>query len=180
MMFFPSNLGYSDAQQRSNPIGYHDEADRNRVSDQDVRADLRRRLRPEFINRVRMIHFNRLTQLSAERILDLEFDRIARRYDEVHGVRLVLDPSAQSVAREGRSLELTGKEFQVLDLLMTDPARVYSRTDIIEHVYDDDFDANSNVIDVFLSRLRRKLNSDGGATLIRTVRGVGYSFRAAS
>ena len=70
--------------------------DRNRVSDQDVRADLRRRLRPEFINRVRMIHFNRLTQLSAERILDLEFDRIARRYDEVHGVRLVLDPSAHA------------------------------------------------------------------------------------
>lgn len=96
MMFFTSNLGYSDAQQRGKPIGYHDEGSRERVADQDVRADLRRKLRPEFVNRVRMIHFDRLTPASADRILDLELERIARRYEELHGLRLVLDPSARS------------------------------------------------------------------------------------
>jgi hypothetical protein len=52
-------------------------------------------LKPEFVNRVRMIHFNRLTRASAERILDLEFERIARRYRDVHGLDLVLDASAR-------------------------------------------------------------------------------------
>jgi len=96
MMFFTSNLGYSDAQQRGKPIGYFDDDSRERASDHDVRSDLRRRLRPEFVNRVRMIHFNRLTRSSAERILDLEMHRIARRYREVHGLDLVLGPSARS------------------------------------------------------------------------------------
>jgi len=96
MMFFTSNLGYSDAQQRGKPIGYFDGDSRERASDHDVRSDLRRRLRPEFVNRVRMIHFNRLTRSSAECILDLEMHRIARRYREIHGLDLVLGPSART------------------------------------------------------------------------------------
>ena len=96
MMFFTSNLGYSDAQQGSGPIGYLDEEARQEVSDRDVCRELRGRLRPEFVNRLRMIHFNRLTQSSAERILDLELRRIADRYAELHGLRLELDASARA------------------------------------------------------------------------------------
>lgn len=95
IVFFTSNLGYSDLQQRSAPIGYGDEAARWAGADADVRSDLRRALSPEFMNRVRMIHFGRLTATSAERILDLEFERIARRYREVHDLELVLDPVAR-------------------------------------------------------------------------------------
>lgn len=95
IVFFTSNLGYSDLQQRAAPIGYGEEAARWAVADADVRSDLRRALSPEFMNRVRMIHFGRLTATSAERILDLEFERIARRYREVHGLELVLDPAAR-------------------------------------------------------------------------------------
>jgi MoxR-like ATPase len=95
IVFFTSNLGYSDREQRSAPIGYGEEAARSAVADADVRSDLRRALSPEFMNRVRMIHFGRLSAASAERILDLEFERIARRYREVHGLELVLEPVAR-------------------------------------------------------------------------------------
>jgi MoxR-like ATPase len=95
IVFFTSNLGYSDLQQRAAPIGYGEEAARWAVADADVRSDLRRALSPEFMNRVRMIHFGRLTSASAERILDLEFERIARRYREVHDLDLLLDPAAR-------------------------------------------------------------------------------------
>jgi len=96
MLFFTSNLGYSDAQQRSAPIGYMDEDARVDVSDTDTRRELRRALKPEFLNRVRMVHFNRLSQASAERILDLELERIARRYREVHGLEIQLDSAARA------------------------------------------------------------------------------------
>jgi MoxR-like ATPase len=95
IVFFTSNLGYSDLQQRAAPIGYGQESARWAVADADVRSDLRRALSPEFMNRVRMIHFGRLTSASAERILDLEFERIAGRYREVHDLELVLDPAAR-------------------------------------------------------------------------------------
>ncbi|MCP3980049.1 MAG: ATP-dependent Clp protease ATP-binding subunit [bacterium] len=103
MLFFTSNLGYSDAQQRSVPVGFMDEDARDVAIDTDIRKELRHALKPEFVNRVRMVHFNRLTRSSAERILDLEFDRIARRYAEVHGLRVVLDDSARE--------ELIGRGF---------------------------------------------------------------------
>lgn len=96
MVFFTSNLGYSDVQQRSAPIGYLDDAMRIDSSDKDVRAGLRRALTPEFMNRVRMIHFDRLTERSAERILELELARIVRRYLEIHALRLVVDASARA------------------------------------------------------------------------------------
>lgn len=96
MMFFTSNMGYSDAQQAAQPIGYLDEAGRDHAVDRDVRRELRQALKPEFVNRVKMIHFDRLSRSSAERILDLELQRIAQRYEELHGLRLVLDPSARA------------------------------------------------------------------------------------
>jgi len=95
IVFFTSNLGYSDREQRGAQIGYGDEAAQWAGAQADVRSDLRRALSPEFMNRVRMIHFARLTAASSERILDLEFTRIARRYLEVHDLALVLDPTAR-------------------------------------------------------------------------------------
>ncbi len=100
MVFFTSNLGYSDAMQRSAPIGYGDADDRADAASREVAQDLRRALRPEFVNRVRMIHFRSLGRESAERILDLEFDRIARRYRDVHGVELRLAASAREAFLE--------------------------------------------------------------------------------
>lgn len=94
-IFFTSNLGYSDAQQRAGQIGYLDEEARAAASDVDVKREFRRALSPEFANRLRTIHFRRLTRSSAERILDLEFGAIARRYLEVHGLDLGLDPTAR-------------------------------------------------------------------------------------
>jgi MoxR-like ATPase len=95
IVFFTSNLGYSEREQRGAPIGYGDEAARWAGGEADVRSDLRRALSPEFMNRVRMIHFARLTPASSDRILELEFTRIARRYREVHDLELVLDPAAR-------------------------------------------------------------------------------------
>ena len=95
IVFFTSNLGYSDGQQRAPAIGYGDEAARRAFAAREVQGDLRRALSPEFVNRVRMIHFERLGRASAERILDLELDKIARRYREVHGLGLELDESAR-------------------------------------------------------------------------------------
>ena len=66
-------------------------------------------------------------------------------------------------------------EFQILHVLIRDPERVFSRTEIIERVYDDEYDGMSNTIDVLLSRLRKKLGGENGDGMIRTVRGVGYA-----
>jgi ATP-dependent Clp protease ATP-binding subunit ClpA len=68
---------------------------RAEAADCDVRRELRHALKPEFVNRVRMIHFNRLGRSSAERILDLELEQIARRYRDLHGLDLLLDSSAR-------------------------------------------------------------------------------------
>jgi len=88
---------------------------------------------------------------------------------------LELDPAAHVLRQDGAPVGLTAKEFQVMHVFLREPERVFSRTEIIEHIYDDDFDAMSNVIDVFMSRLRRKLTKNGDAPVIRTVRGVGYA-----
>ena len=100
MVFFTSNLGYSEAMQRTAPIGYGDADERAIVASRGVAQDLRRALRPEFVNRVRMIHFQPLGHVSAVRILALEFDRIARRYRDVHGVELRLADSARDAFLE--------------------------------------------------------------------------------
>ena len=95
ILFFTSNLGYSEVQQSAAPIGYMDEESRSETSDRDVRRGLRRGLTPEFMNRVRIVHFGRLTRGSADRILELELERIRRRYREVHGLNLEVAPSAR-------------------------------------------------------------------------------------
>jgi DNA-binding response OmpR family regulator len=80
------------------------------------------------------------------------------------------------VERAGRSLELTTREFDLLELLMAHPRQVLSRETILNRLWGYDFAGDTNVIDVHIAALRRKLD-DVEHTLIRTVRGVGYSFR---
>ena len=83
---------------------------------------------------------------------------------------VVLDTRSGRVTVEGRPVELTGYEHRVLAYLMHRKGQVVSRTELTEHVYAQDFDRDSNTIEVFVGRLRRKL----GADIIKTVRGMGY------
>ncbi len=81
------------------------------------------------------------------------------------------------VRRGERSLELTQREFALLEFLLRNPDRVLTRTSIAEHVWDYNFEWQSNVVDVFLNSLRRKTEEGGEPRLIHTVRGVGYALR---
>ncbi|MGD0998371.1 MAG: response regulator transcription factor [Thermoleophilia bacterium] len=91
---------------------------------------------------------------------------------------LVLDPRSRTVRRGAAAIELTTKEFSLLEFLMRHPGEVLSRERILDHVWDDEYDASSNVIDVHLKNLRRKVDRHDGPSLFKTVRGVGYSLRA--
>jgi len=88
---------------------------------------------------------------------------------------LELDPSSHRVTANGKKLELTGREFAVLQLFLRYPATTLSRTTIGEQVWDYHFESTSNVIDVYVRRLRKKLEEAGGKTTIETVRGAGYA-----
>jgi two-component system OmpR family response regulator len=96
--------------------------------------------------------------------------------------RLRLDLAARAASVDGRSLELTAREFALLELLALEPGRTFSRSTIAEKLYDEESDRDSNVIDVFVARLRRKLDAAGlsGADLVRTQRGAGYRLDAAA
>ena len=83
---------------------------------------------------------------------------------------IVLDPRAGKVTKDGEPVKLTAHEFRVLSYLMHHRGRVVPQTELIEHVYAQGFDRDSNTIEVFIARLRRKL----GEALIETVRGLGY------
>lgn len=87
---------------------------------------------------------------------------------------LVLDPSRHLVTRGGERIDLTSKEFALLEYLMRNPGRVLSRAMISEHVWNYDFDTETNVIDVYINYLRRKIDSGRDKKLIHTVRGSGY------
>ena len=87
---------------------------------------------------------------------------------------LRLDPAQRVVYRGEQKIDLTPKEFSLLDYFMRNPDRVLTRTMIAEHVWDYDFDTETNVIDVYVNYLRKKIDSDRDVRLIHTVRGVGY------
>ncbi len=93
---------------------------------------------------------------------------------------LVLDPSTRQARRGTRDIVLTTKEFAVLEVLMRSSGRVLSRTYISEHAWDDNYDPLSNVIDVYVARLRRKVDHDGDLPLLETIRGAGYRIAAPS
>jgi two-component system OmpR family response regulator len=87
---------------------------------------------------------------------------------------LQVDPAARSVTRQGESIELTAREFGVLELLVRQAGTVVSRVDVLEHVWDRNYEGSTNIVDVYVGYLRRKLEEPFGRPLIRTVRGVGY------
>lgn len=91
---------------------------------------------------------------------------------------LILDPARRLVTRGGENIDLTSKEFALLEYLMRNTGRVLSRAMISEHVWDYDFDTETNVIDVYVNYLRKKIDSGRGTKLIQTVRGSGYVLKA--
>src|SRR2546427_6360830 len=99
-----------------------------------------------------------VSRSSVVRVADLELDRLS-----------------QQVKRAGKRIDLTAKEYSLLEYLMSNAGRVLSRTMIIEHVWDQSFDGITNIIDVYVRHLRSKVDDPFDQKLIRTVRGVGYS-----
>ena len=89
---------------------------------------------------------------------------------------ITLDPRSARVSKDGVSVKLTGHEFRVLSYLMHQQGRVVSQAELTEHIYAQNFDRDSNTVEVFVARLRRKL----GAACIETVRGLGYRMEAPS
>jgi len=91
---------------------------------------------------------------------------------------LELDRLTQSVKRAGRRIELTTKEYQLLEYLMQNAGRVMSRNMIIEHVWDQSFDGFTNIVDVYVRHLRAKVDDAHEIKMLRTVRGTGYMIRS--
>jgi two-component system OmpR family response regulator len=92
---------------------------------------------------------------------------------------LELDPSAREVTRDGAPLSLTLKEYGLLEYFMRHPNQVVNREDLIAHLWDFNYDSFSNVVDVHVKNLRRKLDDSGAPSVLETVRGIGYRLRAA-
>ena len=91
---------------------------------------------------------------------------------------LRLDPATRQVTRAGRTIELTAREHALLEYFLRNPGRVLSRAMIAQHVWGVSFDTFTNVIDVYVNYLRRKIDADFEPKLIHTVRGAGYVLRA--
>lgn len=91
---------------------------------------------------------------------------------------VVLDMRTHTVTREGVEIELQPREFTLLEYLMRNEGTVLSRTMILEHVWNYEFDPQTNVVDVLLSRLRSKVDKGFDKNLIHTIRGIGYVFKA--
>jgi len=91
---------------------------------------------------------------------------------------LTLDTRTHQAQREGQTIDLSAREYRLLELLMRQPSHVLTRTQIAEQVWGYDFDANSNVVDVYIRYLRRKVDDAFEPRLIQTVRGVGYGMIA--
>ncbi len=89
---------------------------------------------------------------------------------------VVLDTTAQTVTVAGTSVELTTYEYKVLEYLMLHAGELVSKADLTEHIYQQDFDRDSNVLEVVIGRLRKKLDPEGELKPIETVRGRGYRF----
>jgi two-component system OmpR family response regulator len=90
---------------------------------------------------------------------------------------LELDPSAHTASRDGEPLELTLKEFMLLEYFMRHPNEVINREDLLTHLWDFNYESFSNVIDVHVKNLRRKLDRGDGDSILETVRGIGYKLR---
>jgi len=91
---------------------------------------------------------------------------------------LLLDPARRDVRRGERRITLTTREYALLEYFMRNAGRVLTRPMITEHVWGLDFDPESNVVDVYVGYLRRKIDAEGDHPLVRTVRGAGYTLKA--
>jgi len=91
---------------------------------------------------------------------------------------LTLDTRTHQASRDAQPIELSAREYCLLELLMRHPGQVLTRTQIAEHIWGYDFDANSNIVDVYIRYLRRKVDDPFEPKLIQTVRGVGYKLEA--
>ena len=111
----------------------------------------------ELLARVRALRRREVSSAPLLRIADLE-----------------LDPARQRVTRGGREVALTAREFALLEVLARDPERIFSQERLIDAVWDASFESSSNVVEVYIRSLRRKLDDGRRNGLIRTVRGAGY------
>jgi two-component system, OmpR family, copper resistance phosphate regulon response regulator CusR len=108
---------------------------------------------------------------------------LLRRSTELHPPslrvgELVLDTAAQNATSGGHAISLTHKEYALLEYLVRNAGRVVSRADIAEHVWDETFDPFSNLIEVYINRLRRKIDPDGSSGILQTRRGAGYILKS--
>jgi DNA-binding response OmpR family regulator len=87
---------------------------------------------------------------------------------------LEMDTTARVVRRAGRGIRLTQREYALLEYLLRNPGRVLTRSQLLEHVWDDNFDPVANAVDVLVGRVRRKVDGPGLRPLIHTLRGTGY------
>ncbi|OIK25493.1 response regulator transcription factor [Streptomyces malaysiense] len=97
--------------------------------------------------------------------------------DTLRVAGLVIDPAARTATREGYPLELTRREFELLEVLARNAGLVLTRTQLLERVWGYDFDVRTDTVDTFVSYLRRKLETGGRGRLVHTVRGVGFVLR---
>lgn len=87
---------------------------------------------------------------------------------------LTLDPATHAVARAKQAIDLTAREFAILEVLMRRAGEVVSKTEIMEHVWDFNFDGDPNIVEVYIRSLRKKIDLPFGRTSIGTIRGAGY------
>lgn len=93
---------------------------------------------------------------------------------------IIMDTDSREVFRNGKPIELTTKEFDLLHIFMLNPNRVLSRDQLMERIWGFDFSGESNVLEVYVALLRQKLESLGGSRVIQTIRGAGYVLRGES
>ncbi len=101
--------------------------------------------------------------------------KVSQSVIKIHNIEL--DISARKVRRAGQEIQLTNKEFALLEYLILNKNKVITRTMISEHVWDIHFDAGSNVIDVIINFLRKKIETEGEEKIIQTIRGAGYMIK---
>jgi two-component system OmpR family response regulator len=106
--------------------------------------------------------------------------RPAERPARIEVGDLVVDPAGHQVTRAGKSVELTAREFALLEFLALHAGDVISRATLLEHLWDANYMGSTNIVDVYVAHLRKKLELPFGRPLIRTVRGVGFIVEASS
>ena len=101
----------------------------------------------------------------------------SERKNELTADDLIMDLTSHEVTRAGQKIELTSKEFSILEYLLRNKNRMLTRTQIVDHVWNYDFDSSSNIVDVYIRYLRTKIDDGFEKKLISTVRGGGYSIK---